>query len=65
VRACNTMLACLKELATINTRAEKTGAEHLLIPTKLGHERYVEIDSERSKLLNQRNRPPVTEMVQP
>lgn len=65
VRACNIMLACLKELASINSRAEKSGAQHLLIPSKLGHERYVEIDAERSKLLNQRNRPPVAEMLQP
>jgi hypothetical protein len=65
VRACNTMLASLKELATINTRAEKTGAQHLLIPAKLGHDRYVEIDTERNKLLTQRNRPPVAEMVRP
>ncbi len=65
VRACNTMLACLKELASINSRAEKSGAQHLLIPAKLGHERYVEIDNERAKLLNQRSRPPIAEMLQP
>lgn len=65
VKACNTMLACLKELASVNTRAEKTGAQHLLIPNKLGHDRYVEIDAERTRLLNQRNRPPLSQMVRP
>ncbi len=65
VQACNAMLASLKDLATVNARAEKTGAQHLLIPPKLGHERYLEIEAERNKLINQRDRPPVLEMVQP
>lgn len=63
VSACNTMLRAFKELAGINSKAEKTGAQHLLTPTEFGHDRYTQIENDKAKLRDERNRPPVAEMV--
>ena len=58
ISACKTMLRCLKDLASINSKAERTGALHLVTPDDLGHDAYVELESNLSWLQNHRNNPP-------
>lgn len=65
VRACDVMLGALKELAAVNSRADRTGAKHLVIPEKLGHARYLEIEKARDTLVRERNDPPVARMIAP
>jgi hypothetical protein len=64
IRACNTMLKSLGDIASVNKKAEKTKALHLLtIPNGMGHEAYVEIDRARDWLSEHRNNPPAREMA--
>ncbi len=65
IRACERMLKYLKELANINTRAERTGALHLITPAELGHEAYVEADRSLGWLRAHRSNPPAREMANP
>lgn len=65
IRACERMLRYLKELASINSKAERTGALHLVTPKDLGHEAYVELDRSLSWLKAHRNNPPAREMANP
>lgn len=63
--ACNTMIKALTELASVNTKAERTKALHLFTPKDLGHEAYIELDQTRQWLSDHRNNPPAREMVNP
>ncbi|MFK7884468.1 MAG: ATP-dependent Clp protease proteolytic subunit [Phycisphaerales bacterium] len=58
ISACKTMLRSLKELASINAKAQRTKALHLVTPDDLGHDAYVELEHNLDWLRNHRNNPP-------
>lgn len=64
IEACELMLEAIREFASINRRAEKLGAEHMLIPERSGDQAYENIARALETLRTQRNKPPLSSMVQ-
>jgi len=65
ISACKVMLKCLKELAEINSKAQRTKALHLVTPKDAGHDAYVTIDRTLKWLKDRRNNPPARDMANP
>lgn len=63
IDACELMLEAIREFASINRRAEKLGAEHMLIPERSGDQAYENIARALETLKTQRNKPPLSSMV--
>lgn len=64
IRACDSMLGSLRDIASVNKKAERTKALHLIaVPNGMGHEAYVAIDRARSWLAEYRNNPPAKDMA--
>lgn len=65
IKAGNSMLKCLRELASVTSKAERTGAMHLMTPEDVGKETYDTVRKTVSWLKAHRNDPPAKEMGNP
>jgi hypothetical protein len=63
IRACNEILAALKELASVGKLAQRNRIDHLVPPSVAGDRSFKETDGILARLKRQRQNPPVSSFV--